>query len=183
MGLCLPHQIENRAISPPCPGEFRGKALPPSLINSSFSMGEAVSCPQVGLPKVGLHLVPQTELPEGRVMSVFPSLVSPGQVSAPTRSLGPVRARLCLPCSQAPLGHCHTSMPRPLCRELSKGQAVSPPQAGQPPPGGAVPPHQVRPASPLLWEPHPSHGLRPHSTGAPPALWPAHLLPAAAPWC
>lgn len=129
-------------------------------------MDEAVSCPQVGLPKVGLHLVPQTELPEGRVMSVFPSLVSPGQVSAPTRSLGPVRARLCLPCSQAPLGHCHTSTPRPLRRELSKGQAVSPLRLGNPLQGELFLPTRSGQPAPFCGSP------TPHMDSDPTALAP-----------
>lgn len=49
VGLCLPHQTANKVTSPPCPGDFWGKAVPPSLINSGFLMDEA----QIELPKDG----------------------------------------------------------------------------------------------------------------------------------
>lgn len=86
-------------------------------------------------PGVRLHLLPQTGLPEGRAMCLFPPQASPGQACALSSRLGSVRAGLCLPCIQAPLVHRYTS----ALVGSSPRTRLSPPQAGRPPPVGAVP--------------------------------------------
>lgn len=90
---------------------------------------------RVNSPRMGLHLVLQTELPEGKIRSVLPFPVSPGKVCAPPTVWALSGQGYVSPPPMLPLSCCHTST-HLSSRELSKSQAVYPPQAEQPPSSG-----------------------------------------------